>query len=135
MSSPTAAVLPAAYRQRPLPRWGRQTMAAAWWAHRALRSTRGRLAVDGVRTVVPPPPPLSPGATRGVLGVLRRQPTTCLERTLVLQRWLASCGEPYEVILGVATTERFVAHAWLPFEEGARTRPFAELTRIPPPAP
>jgi hypothetical protein len=84
--------------------------------------------------MVPPSPALPVGSTRAVLGVIRRQPATCLERALVLQRWLADRGEPYEVIIGVATGEKFEAHAWLPFEAGSRTARFSELTRLPAPS-
>lgn len=122
---------PAAYGAEPRLRCGPSTLRAAWWALAAWRATRSSLRRDGLRTVVLPPPQLPAGATRGVLGVLRRVPATCLERSLVLQAWLAMCGEPYDVIIGVSAGEPVAAHAWLAFEAGLSTARYTELTRIP----
>ena len=63
--------------------------------------------------------------------MLRLQPNSCLERSLVLQCWLAAHGEPYEVIVGVASDQQVKAHAWLPFEAGTRTSDFVEIKRVP----
>lgn len=129
---PPSEDLPAAYRSAPLPRWHPATLHAALWAARQVRATRQRLPADGLEAVVPDPPLLPPGATRGVLGVLRRRPATCLERSLVLQRWLAAHGEPYDVVVGVTNEDGVKAHAWLPFEAGRATEAFTEITRVPP---
>lgn len=126
-----AARLPDAYFAVPCNRFGPSTIRAAWWTWMAWRATHGLLPVDGIRTVVPPPPGLPAGATRGVQSVLRRVRATCLERSLVLQAWLLGCGEPYDVIVGVAANEDVQAHAWLPFETGEETSRFKEMIRIP----
>jgi hypothetical protein len=61
---------------------------------------------------------------------LWRTSPTCLERALVLQRWLAAHGSPYDVVIGVtAPADGFAAHAWLDGEDDARA--YAELTRLP----
>jgi hypothetical protein len=96
---------------------------------------RRELPLNGLQTSVMQPPKLPRGATRGVYAVLRRQPNTCLERTLVLQRWLASVGERHDVVVGVARPDTsFAAHAWLDFEsEACTTEGFAEIVRLPAP--
>ncbi|HLI23464.1 MAG TPA: lasso peptide biosynthesis B2 protein [Acidimicrobiales bacterium] len=109
------------------------TLRGAWWALRALRVVKRRLGPDGMRVTVPAPPALGPGATRGVDAILRRQPATCLERALVLQRWLASQGEPRDVIIGLAgPAADFQAHAWVDGVEEAGPAMYAELHRHPP---
>ena len=51
----------------------------------------GSSAGAGSSTSSVPPPPRGPAcAVRGVLAALRRWPTSCLERALVLQRWHAA---------------------------------------------
>ncbi|WP_369140378.1 lasso peptide biosynthesis B2 protein [Modestobacter versicolor] len=124
-----------AYRHAPLaPRAGPATLRAAWWAHKALRAARRRLPVDGLSTVVTPPPPLPSGARRGVQAVLRRTAPTCLERSLVLQAWLAAHGVPCEVVIGVARDDDGVrAHAWLDIEGGdVLARQYREIHRLAP---
>ena len=60
--------------------------------------------------------------------MLKRVPNTCLERALVLQRWLAEQGVERDVIVGVTGRQDFRAHAWL---EGETVDPqFQELTRL-----
>ena len=114
---------------------GRRTelpvLRAALWTLRAYWEVRRDLANTGVETVVRPPPALPRRAGRGVYGVLRRQPATCLERCLVLQRWLASQGELHDIVIGVAAGDGdFRAHAWLAFEEEAALD-YEEIHRIP----
>lgn len=108
------------------------TLRAAWWTLGALVRTRlalRRRAIGGV--VVGAPPPLPVHAGRGVHAVLRRVPNTCLERALVLQRWLAQHGVVKDVVVGVTSPRDFRAHAWL---DGDRVeQEFQELTRLPPP--
>jgi hypothetical protein len=108
------------------------TLRAAWWTWRSLRTTRRRLGRAPYTAVtVAPPPPLPASAARGVHAVLRRSEPTCLERSLVLQRWRAAQGEPRDVVIGVtAPGAGFAAHAWLDDEvPGAAYR---ELTRLAP---
>jgi Transglutaminase-like superfamily len=106
------------------------TLRAAWWTVRALRQTKRDLRQRPLQeVVVPPPPELAASARRGVAAVLRRQSPTCLERALVLQRWLAAHGEAPDVVIGVTGMEGgFSAHAWL---EGESPGAFHELTRVP----
>jgi hypothetical protein len=112
------------------------SLRAAWWAHRALQSARKQLKVSGLDGLeLPALPALPSRAGRGVSAVLRRQPTTCLERALVLQRWRAAHGEPRDVVVGVRAPGRgvFGAHAWLEDEElDPGMSGFKELLRVRP---
>jgi hypothetical protein len=111
------------------------TLRAAWWTLRALRSTRQALPRDGVYGVTLPAPPRLPARSeRGVRAVLRRRGATCLERSLVLQRWFAAHGDCRDVVIGViGPSDAFKAHAWLEGDADghAGAAPFRELTRIP----
>ena len=112
------------------------TLRAALWALRALRSARRDLArrgLDGAR--VAPPPNLPASARRGVFAVLRRQPTSCLERALVLQRWEASHGAGADVVIGVqGPGDDFEAHAWLETLPDGRPDAYHEILRLAAPA-
>jgi hypothetical protein len=111
------------------------TLRAAWWAHRAIRAARRQLRTAGyAQLTLPTLPQLPASAGRGVEAILRRQPHTCLERAVVLQRWLAAHGEPRDVIVGVRTSaDGFGAHAWLDDEVGAiQSAGFEELVRLHP---
>jgi Transglutaminase-like superfamily len=104
---------------------------AAWWAHRALRDVRRRLAA-GHTEVRPVPAALPASAVRGVEAILRRRRATCLEGALVRQRWLKAHGVTRDVVIGVtAPSDGFTAHAWLacPGESGP-VQPWHELRRI-----
>jgi hypothetical protein len=106
------------------------TVRAAWWTLRALRTVRRRLRGTPLRDVrVPAPPTLPLKAERGVMMLLARQPHTCLERAFVLQRWLVSQGEEHDVVIGVTGPSDFRAHAWVDGEQVPDG--FHELTRIP----
>jgi hypothetical protein len=110
------------------------TLRAAWWTLRELRRTRRRLRRDGINDIeVPAPPAVPPHAFRGVKAILRRQEPTCLERALVLQRWLASQGDPREVIIGVRGKRMdYEAHAWVEGEPSSEEdEPWRELMRLP----
>jgi transglutaminase superfamily protein len=106
---------------------------AALWALRAVGTARRQLRQDGLNRIELPDPPRVPeSASRGVLAALRRQPATCLERALVLQRWYAAHGRPHDVVIGViGSSETFEAHAWLDGEDPGRT--YRELSRVPAP--
>jgi Transglutaminase-like superfamily len=104
----------------------------AWWAALAVRRVRRQLRVRPVYEVRLSQPPAAPErrGERGVRAVLRRLEPSCLERALVLQRWLASRGDPREVVIGVtAPTADFRAHAWL---EGESPYEFQEIARVAP---
>lgn len=105
---------------------------AAWWAIRALGETRRTLRRGGIQGFhVSPPPSLPPSAARGVRAAIRLRRSTCLERSLVLQRWFGSHGPSPDVVIGVARRDDvFRAHAWLEGEPDGDTD-FHELTRIP----
>jgi hypothetical protein len=106
---------------------------AAAWAARSVRRVRRELRERPLRDVhVGSPPALPERAGRGVAVVLRRLEPSCLERSLVLQRWMASQGDPREVIVGVAAPGAFRAHAWLDGETPPERAGFAELTRLAP---
>src|SRR4051812_7206801 len=107
------------------------TLRAGLWAERSLRRARRRLRrrpVDEVR--LEPPPALPPEALRGVAAILRRRAPSCLERSLVLQRWHAVHGEPRDVVIGVTRPGDFHAHAWLDGEPAGVA--FREITRVHP---
>jgi len=103
---------------------------AAWWTWRSLRVTRRRLRESVLPEVVVDSPPRLPAhASAGVFAVLRRQPNTCLERALVLQKWLEAQGQDRDVVIGVtAAGKGFHAHAWLDGEPAPSS--FRELTRL-----
>jgi hypothetical protein len=110
------------------------SLRAAWWAHRALRMVHEDLSANGLDFTPPPAPPALPArARRGVLAVLRRQRSTCLERALVLQRWDSAHGQPKDVIIAVrGPSIDFSAHAWVDGEPDAEAGSFAELMRLAP---
>lgn len=110
------------------------TLRAAWWTRGALRRVRADLRTRGLGYRPAPAPPRLPShARRGVFAVLRRRPSTCLERALVLQRWEEAYGSRRDVIVAVeGPTVDFAAHAWLDGEPDGDITQFAELLRLPP---
>ncbi|HUP72466.1 MAG TPA: lasso peptide biosynthesis B2 protein [Acidimicrobiales bacterium] len=116
------------------PRYAPATFRAAWWAYRSVRRARRELRDSGVRARIAPPPKLPWGAGRGVNAVLRRQEPTCLERSLVMQAWLAAQGEAYDVIVGVTRTATGIdAHAWVDLaRDSPNSAKYEELVRLPP---
>ena len=110
------------------------SLRAAWWTHRALRRVHEDLHTNGLDFGPPPKPPRLPTrARRGVLAVLRRQHSTCLERALVLQRWHSAHGQDRDVIIAVkGPSLDFEAHAWLDGEPDGDIESFAELMRLAP---
>jgi len=110
-----------------------RALRAAAWTVRAVRSTRRQLIKRPLYEVrVPGPPALPRRAERGVHAVLRRLDPSCLERSLVLQRWLTAQGERHTVVVGVSAPQDFQAHAWL---EGERLPPgsrYHEIARLQP---
>jgi hypothetical protein len=105
---------------------------AALWTWRAVRSARAQLRAGAFREVVVPAPPALPErAGRAVRRVLAREQPSCLERSLVLQRWLLAHGRPLDVVIGTrgGAGEDFAAHAWL---ENEQQHAYVEMTRLAP---
>lgn len=119
-------------------RLARLTDPGAWrgvvWAGRAVRQARRQLrngALDEVS--VEPPLGLPPSADAGIHAVLRRLPSTCLERAVVLQRWRMAQGDPREIVIGVRhDAQEFKAHAWVEGEGDELAPVFDELLRLAP---
>jgi transglutaminase superfamily protein len=109
------------------------SLRAALWTWRSLVRTRKLLRRGHLKTIeVRDPPPLPGEAVRGVHGVLRRVDQTCLERALILQRWLAAHGDRRDVVIGVAAPATdFRAHAWLEGDPPTESDGFTELMRLP----
>jgi hypothetical protein len=107
-----------------------RTWRAAWWAWWAVRRIRRRLRAEGINARVPAPPRLRWGTRAGVNVVLARLSPTCLERSLVLQRWLLAHGAAFDVVVGVRRDEEGVvfAHAWI--DELDRPAEYAAYTVI-----
>ena len=123
----TAAVVRTASR-----RLDPQALRAAWWTLQELGRVRRELKTGSIEEVrVSAPPALASHALRGVEAVLRRRPHSCLEESLLLQRWHADHGRPLDVVIGVAApTGDFRAHAWL--EGTPVSEHFDELVRLRP---
>ena len=69
-----------------------------------------------------------------IRGVLWCRRASCLERSLVLQRWFAQYGRDFDVVVGVMNDDRFRAHAWLAGTEPRSEREFTEIMRVEAPA-
>ncbi len=106
---------------------------AVGWTFFALRRLRRDIPTQGLDVRVQSPSIASPNGVRAVAFALKAQRATCLERSLVLQQWLASSGRPYEVLIGVASGASVEAHAWIdrydPEDEGQH---FEVLARVAP---
>jgi transglutaminase superfamily protein len=101
---------------------------AGWWTLRAHADLRRRIDAEGAEAEVQPPPELPEAAVRAVRATLRARRASCLEQSIVLQRWHADHGRPLDLVIGVtAPGEDFHAHAWL---EGDALRPGEEFTEI-----
>lgn len=109
---------------------------SAVWTVRALRTARTELARRGLDTIrLPSPPSRSRNADQDiVLRVLRRRRATCLERSLVLQRWYAHHQVRRTLVIGVtAPSAGFHAHAWLDGDTDAEREAMVEILRRAPP--
>jgi hypothetical protein len=115
----------------------RLTDRGAWrgalWARRAVRDARRQLRDGHLKDLsVAPPRGLPPSADFGIHAVLRRLPSTCLERAVVLQRWRIAQGDPREIVIGVLRGEDdFQAHAWVDGESDRLASAYQELMRVP----
>ncbi|MEV6801758.1 lasso peptide biosynthesis protein [Micromonospora rifamycinica] len=120
---------------RALRRGGLPAARTALWAGRAVRGVRRQLARHGMTDLRLPAPPCDAAAHRAVvLGVLRRTGATCLERSLVLQRWYGGHLVARTVVIGVtAPSTGFHAHAWLDGDTDAEREAMVEILRRPTP--
>src|SRR5450432_2157808 len=93
----------------------RSQLITAVWAMRQWRAIHRRLAVAKLELIqVSAAPRLGLAATRGVRLALRLCHATCLERSLIMQRWYLDQGESLDVVIGVQSPgSKFGAHAWL----------------------
>lgn len=106
---------------------------AAWWALRAARAARRRLARGGLDALaLPPVPPLPHGAAAGIDLALRLGVRNCLVRSAVRQAWYAARGREHDLVIGVTTpSSGFRAHAWLDGDPPEASEGYVELTRRP----
>jgi hypothetical protein len=108
---------------------------AAWWAWRAIRDARVQLRDGAIRDVrLDAPPAVGRGAARAVRLVIAKQRPSCLERSLVMQRWLAAHGIERDVVVGTDGRPgvNFAAHAWLDGEAETPGARYAEILRLAP---
>jgi hypothetical protein len=90
---------------------------AVLWTELALRRVQRELRDRHITARVPPAALVSPLATVAASGWLRARRASCLERSLIMQRWLFAAGEPHDVLIGVASSRSPIsAHAWLDHE-------------------
>lgn len=110
------------------------TVRTAGWALLALRSARHQLRHRALREVdLGAPAAVRAKDRRAAVATLRVAGASCLERSLVLQRFDAAAGCPRDLIIGVTAPESgFRAHAWLAGEE-LLDGSFQEITRHRPP--
>jgi hypothetical protein len=111
----------------------RERLAAARWAVAAKRHVHRALPAGPVEQLtVPPAPRTSAVGGRLVRLVLRVTRATCLEKSLVLQRWFADNGTTYDIVIGVKSPrEGFAAHAWLERPGELTQTNYRAMTRIP----
>jgi hypothetical protein len=123
-----------ASRLRRLPVAALPTLRAAGWALLALRRLRGRISRDGLEVEVIAAPPSQSASVRGVELALRLRRATCLERSLVVQRWLLAQGRPHDVLVGVSGgVDAIDAHAWIDrYDADEQGEGYRVLTRVGP---
>jgi hypothetical protein len=115
------------------PAWRRHRPAVFAWLDRGLVDVRASLRTEGIDHAcsrLPDPPYAARWLTLLVAARLSMQRATCLERSLIMQRWLMANGEPHDVLIGVRSPrETTIAHAWLDHEDA---RCHHVLMRLPP---
>ncbi len=123
------------HRWSVLRRWRPADLRAAGWAWRALRGVRRHLPTRPLEQVeVPPAPAGDPRTRRAVESVLRTRHATCLERSLVVQRWWSGQGVAVDLVVAVtAPGQGFHAHAWLESDPDAARQHdrMDEIVRVP----
>jgi hypothetical protein len=121
-----------ALRRAGAPAWRRFRPAVFAWLDKGLVDVRVGLRTEGidVRGRLPDPPYAAPWLTGLISARLAMQHATCLERSLIMQRWLLATGRPHDVLIGVKSPrETTIAHAWLDHED---SRGHHVLMRLPP---
>ena len=102
------------------------------WGVRSVRIARTKLRAGALAVMLPAPPAISVTGVRGVRLAARVLRASCLERSLVLQRWYLQQGREIDVLIGVARDgDATLAHAWLEGEEWRNGRAYVEMTRVP----
>jgi Transglutaminase-like superfamily len=124
----------ALHAARRLPRGGLPTLRAAGWAVLALHRLRREIASDGLEVRVAPAPASASASVRGVELALRLARATCLERSLVVQRWLLAQGRRHDVLVGVSGgASALDAHAWIHrYDADEQGMGYEVLTRVGP---
>jgi len=100
------------------------------WTEASLRQLRKDLPAVGLRARAPEPPD-APAELGGAVALwLRLRRATCLERSLILQRWCAARGRQHDLLIGVGLPSdgEFVAHAWLEGEDAQGHEILARVT-------
>lgn len=134
-SVPSRSALPrrAARLAVSLPQRAARAVAGARWARSSVGAIRADVRRDGLGVVVPPPTVTGPGSLKGARAALRMQRASCLERSLVIQRWWASNDVALDVIVGVRHPTRHEgapAHAWVEYYDEDWSDRFAEIRRV-----
>ncbi len=114
------------------PVWRRFRPAVFVWLDASLVAVRRDLGTEGINagSMLSQPPYAAPWLTGLVDVRLAMLHATCLERSLIMQRWLMAIGRPHDVLIGVKSPrETVIAHAWLDHED---SRGHHVLTRLPP---
>ncbi len=115
---------------------GLPTVRGAGWAMLALRRLRREIPSEGLDVHVLAPRAASPRGVRGVEVALRLRRATCLERSLIVQRWLMAYGSSHDVLVGVnGGAGSMEAHAWIDrydSEDEGDGEGFRVLTRVAP---
>ncbi len=112
------------------------TWSVAWWTLGTLRATKSEHGSPVKNRSMLPEPPYAAQRSHGgiVVRLLRLTRATCLERSLVLQRWYLHFDVEFDVVIGVASEDAFKAHAWLDGTEPDSAERFSEITRLTPAA-
>jgi hypothetical protein len=115
---------------------GLATVRGACWAMLALHRLRREIPSEGLDVRVLAPRSTSSAGVRGVEAALRSRRATCLERSLIVQRWLMADGSPHDVLVGVnGGGGSMEAHAWIDLydsEDEGEGEGFRVLTRVAP---
>ncbi|MGF7238832.1 MAG: nucleotidyltransferase family protein [Frankia sp.] len=129
--------LSAAAAQAPVPSGRRPACCAGAravvWSARAGRLARRQLGRGPLHDIDLPAAPVGAGFAAVGTG-LRLSRASCLERSLVMQRWYAGREVRRELVVGVtAPVEGFRAHAWLAGDADGDRPDLVEILRRPPP--